>query len=284
MKKLKITTTLLASLTLAAGISSAKEEEFPAMVPQQGAMTADQAPETNMAFGPNQVWTSIGAPEFMPRSGSVVPTMFGNGYVQPGQKGAGIYWAQINLPNGAEVKSVYMPLYDNDANSYVTFWLYGVQAYSPTYPPYILGDSTPESKIFGTGSTGTTETPGYINISVTPSEPMVIHEYGDFDGDGSGNTYFNITVLTSVDANASTSDIRFFGAAVGWTRTISPAPATASFNDVPTGHWAFQAIEALANSGITSGCDANNFCPDANLTRAQMAVFLSKALGLHWGI
>ncbi len=51
---------------------------------------------------------------------------------------------------------------------------------------------------------------------------------------------------------------------------------------MPTGHWAFQHIEALAASGITAGCSATEYCPDAPLTRAQMAVFLAKALGLHW--
>ena len=30
------------------------------------------------------------------------------------------------------------------------------------------------------------------------------------------------------------------------------------------------------------GCGSGNYCPDANLTRGQMAVFLSKAMGLHF--
>ena len=64
--------------------------------------------------------------------------------------------------------------------------------------------------------------------------------------------------------------------------TVSPAPATATFNDVPTNHPFFQYVEALASSGITAGCGNGNFCPDQPLTRGQMAVFLSKALGLNW--
>jgi hypothetical protein len=68
-----------------------------------------------------------------------------------------------------------------------------------------------------------------------------------------------------------------------WRRQISPAPATATFGDVPTSHPFFQHIEALAASEITGGCDAENFCPNAPVTRGQMAVFLAKALGLHWG-
>ncbi len=69
-----------------------------------------------------------------------------------------------------------------------------------------------------------------------------------------------------------------------WKRSVSPAPATASFNDVPVTHPLFQYVEALKTSGITGGCSASPplFCPSSPVTRGQMAVFLSKALGLHW--
>ena len=40
-------------------------------------------------------------------------------------------------------------------------------------------------------------------------------------------------------------------------------------------------IEALAASGITSGCGGGNFCPNDVVTRAQVAKFLANALGLH---
>jgi len=61
---------------------------------------------------------------------------------------------------------------------------------------------------------------------------------------------------------------------------VSPAPPSATFNDVPTSHPFFQFIEALYASGITAGCGGGNYCPDAALTRGQMAVYLAKALGL----
>ena len=63
---------------------------------------------------------------------------------------------------------------------------------------------------------------------------------------------------------------------------VSPAPAVATFSDVPPSHHFFRFIEALALSGITSGCGGGNFCPDVPLTRGQMAVFLSLGLGLHF--
>ncbi len=69
---------------------------------------------------------------------------------------------------------------------------------------------------------------------------------------------------------------------VHWHRTVSPAPASPTFGDVPMNDIGFQYIEALAASGITGGCGGGNYCPDASLTRRQMAIFLAKALGLHW--
>jgi hypothetical protein len=63
---------------------------------------------------------------------------------------------------------------------------------------------------------------------------------------------------------------------------VSPAPVTATFTDVPTTHPQFRYVEALHAAGITGGCGGGNYCPDSPLTRGQMAVFLSVALGLQW--
>jgi hypothetical protein len=66
------------------------------------------------------------------------------------------------------------------------------------------------------------------------------------------------------------------------TLPVSPPPGTATFNDVPTTDPAFKFIEALYNSGITSGCQTSPplYCPDNTITRREMAVFLAVALGL----
>ena len=76
--------------------------------------------------------------------------------------------------------------------------------------------------------------------------------------------------------------VRFGGVEVWWYTVVSPAPAMPTFNDVPTDHPFYQYIEALYTSGITGGCGSGNYCPDNPVTRGQMAVFLSKALGLAW--
>jgi hypothetical protein len=60
----------------------------------------------------------------------------------------------------------------------------------------------------------------------------------------------------------------------------SPPSASGVFNDVPLNHWAVHWIEQLAAEGITSGCGNNNYCPNAVVTRDQMAVFLVRTFGL----
>jgi hypothetical protein len=69
---------------------------------------------------------------------------------------------------------------------------------------------------------------------------------------------------------------------IWWRRAVSDPPAVPTFNDVPTSDFGYQYIEALNASGITGGCAPTSFCPDSPVTRRQMAIFLSKALGLHW--
>jgi len=62
--------------------------------------------------------------------------------------------------------------------------------------------------------------------------------------------------------------------------SYSPPDATGVFTDVPVGYWADKWIEQLASEGITSGCGTGLYCPDADVTRAQMAVFLVKTFNL----
>jgi hypothetical protein len=58
-------------------------------------------------------------------------------------------------------------------------------------------------------------------------------------------------------------------------------PSTANgtiFLDVPSNYWAAPWIEAFAQEGITAGCSSENYCPDGIVTRAQMSVFLLRAI------
>ena len=58
-----------------------------------------------------------------------------------------------------------------------------------------------------------------------------------------------------------------------------PPPATGTvFLDVPAGRVRRRLDRGARALGVTAGCGGGNYCPDAPVTRAQMAVFLLKTL------
>lgn len=63
-------------------------------------------------------------------------------------------------------------------------------------------------------------------------------------------------------------------------------PTHGHFNDVPAApmHWAFHQIEAMLRLGITGGCSAAPplYCPNASVTRGQMAKFICLTAGKTW--
>ena len=58
---------------------------------------------------------------------------------------------------------------------------------------------------------------------------------------------------------------------------VPPAATGAVFSDVHANAFAAAWIEELKAEGITSGCGGGRYCPNAIVTRAQMAVFLLRA-------
>jgi hypothetical protein len=167
-------------------------------------------------------------------------------------------YAGLFLPAGALVSSVELEACDTDANdpgNDVTATLYqsGKLESSLTVVTAIATD----------GSPGCTTLP----VGLAPWHPI----------DNVNNTYF-----VKVDIIGGTVATRFQAVRVHYYLQVSPAPATASFTDVPLGSSFFQFVEALAASKITAGCGGGLFCPDHFVTRGQLAVFLSKALGLSF--
>ena len=57
-------------------------------------------------------------------------------------------------------------------------------------------------------------------------------------------------------------------------------PTAATFIDVPADAWFAPFVEALRLAGITTGCAVDRFCPEAAVTREQMALFLARAFQL----
>jgi hypothetical protein len=118
--------------------------------------------------------------------------------------------------------------------------------------------------------TGGPETPGCGNFTETFATPVTV---------ANENAGYFIDVQ---QGGATDGSVRFMAVRVRYRLQVSPSPGSATFGDVPTSHVYFRAIEALAASGITRGCGGGNFCPNGNVTRGELAVFLARALGLHW--
>ena len=164
-----------------------------------------------------------------------------------------------NIPTGALVFGMQIEACDGNASDRILVDFYEC----PSPADFGLLRATVETGIAATPGCG------FFNAVVDP--PVLIWNFG--------RTY--LFTLEDGDLSTSTS---FRVARLFWSRGISPAPGTATFNDVGKSHWAFQSVEALAASGITKGCPdgPNLFCPDKPVSRAAMAAFLARALGLHW--
>ncbi len=61
---------------------------------------------------------------------------------------------------------------------------------------------------------------------------------------------------------------------------LQTAAVARTFTDVQGNEWYAQAVRALARQGIVEGRQDGSFGPNESVTRAQMAVFLARALGL----
>ena len=53
---------------------------------------------------------------------------------------------------------------------------------------------------------------------------------------------------------------------------------TVLFNDVPASASYYNEVNTFAQLGITAGCGNNNFCPELNVTRDQMAIFIVRSI------
>jgi hypothetical protein len=96
------------------------------------------------------------------------------------------------------------------------------------------------------------------------------------------NSRYGAQLVIRLATAATDGSDSFSGVTIEYQLQVSTAPAMATFPDVPTSDFGFQYVEALVASGITGGCGGGNYCPDSPVTRRQMAIFISKALGLHF--
>jgi len=61
---------------------------------------------------------------------------------------------------------------------------------------------------------------------------------------------------------------------------VPEGPAEATFDDVPTNHWAYRYVEYCVANGVATGYDPVTYAPAVSVTRDQMAVYVARAFGL----
>jgi hypothetical protein len=219
------------------------------------------------AFGLNDDhYVRIGATEFLPDGSQTTYTSTWNPGVPDGYtyrrywagEGYAHFFAWVHAPGGAFLDYVELDDCDNNTTYALTMNVYACDG---------LGrcNSTPIATI---------ETAEGCGGDSATLDPVTVD-----------NLHGEYMLEVVFPAEVIDGSLQLAGAVVGWRYQVSPAPNSATFNDVPTTHPFFQFVEALAASGITAGCQTSPplYCPNAPLTRAQMAAFLSKALGLYWG-
>src|SRR5262245_9551809 len=167
--------------------------------------------------------------------------------------------ASLDLPAGAQLVGLELEGCDTNVAQHVTAYLF--RHASPSGSNFQLGSVT----------TGDPGTPGCAFFGGPANLPA-----GQFV-DNANNNYFVRAELSATDSTTSLGAVRVY-----YKLRVSPGPATATFADVPTSAGIFRFVEALVAAGITGGCGGGNYCPDTPVTRGQMAVFLSSALGLHF--
>ena len=170
--------------------------------------------------------------------------------------GSAGFLAGTHLPQGSRIVSIELESCDTTATGAASVLFFRTAETGP-------------STVLALLNTGTTEIPGCGRSGIDLAIPETVENYA--------NRYMVVAANSTFDGSTTIGAVRIF-----YRLQVSPSPGTATFNDVPTSDPAFQFIEALVASGITAGCGSGNYCPDAPLTRRQMAVFMSKALGLHW--
>jgi hypothetical protein len=231
------------------------------------AMALSTVSAAGQSYGTNDQVLTIGAGSLRDRNG-FPGALHLDGYIYP--SGAGDLLAPLPLPAGAELRQ--LCLYVNDHTS-------GVAAEAAIVAVKLVpgAGGNPQVATVPNSLVSSTSDIGY-GYYCTGNIGYTLQNGTDVDGDGSPD---NVVYYARVSGGGS-DPIGIGAVWLIWGRQVTPAPVSPTFSDVPASDGAFAFVEALASSGITSGCGGGHYCPDATLTRRQMAVFLAKALGLHW--
>jgi S-layer family protein len=221
---------------------------------------SDKLPVAENTYGTSGLtWVTLAPWDFHPQDSSITYGFSGTpklGIYNTG--GFGTFEAGLHLPEGAIVSVIELAACDTN----------------PIPLLYVSAGFTAGLK---TG-VSLNPPPGYAE-TMGPSGCVIVSSTGFSWTVNNDTTYYTVEAHFNGVSDAS---IVLNSVRVGYKLQVSPDPSTATFADVPVGHPFHRFVEALVAAGITAGCGGGNYCPDAPVTRGQMAVFLSAALGLHW--
>ena len=138
------------------------------------------------------------------------------------------------------------------------------------------GSVLPNNPIVGTttSSTGSLAYAGIMNLQAGQAPYTVVGNngsarWGDFFGAAVDPVQGGMWVSGEYAKGTSTW---------GTWNAYYPWATTQEFSDVDTSRSSFAYVNVMKLWGITVGCGNGMYCPDQNITRAQMAVFVIRAL------
>jgi hypothetical protein len=177
--------------------------------------------------------------------------------------GSGRYFAQLTVDPGLVISHITCYFNDDHATDNVRF----------TWQRYIIDLPAGSISSVALDSVSSSGTPGIGFAHLIPQfGPETMHVLV-----GSGGILDPVMNYIAVDL---TPNVTFMGCNAIWRREVPPGPTQANFSDVPSSHPYFKFVEALVETGLTSGCGGGLFCVNSPITRGEMAVFLAAALGL----
>ena len=250
-------TVALIALAVCYAPASAGAQAAPSFPEDLGAVTAEDA----YGVGLQELW--VQGIEFTKTSGNPDLAIGSDHFVHAAGAPSAHYYAPLRLPVGGVITGLVCIVDDTDGSRTTDVILYrDVLSFSDLQiQQYLLGE------VFAPGSSG-----HYVTNTAALN-----HSFQGFFSDVSGDHRASYYLDAYLGDNMG-----LFGCVVYWHRSIAPAPAVATFSDVPVGNTQRQYIEAMAAAGISTGCGGTKYCPDDPVTRGQLAVLLARALGLHW--
>ena len=116
------------------------------------------------------------------------------------------------------------------------------------------------------------------NFSDVPYYHWALHQIDACFAEGVVGGYSDGTYRPAVSVTRDMMAVFISRALAGGDSSVPTGPATATFTDVPTTHWAFKYVEYAADQGVVGGYSDATYRPTITVTRDMMAVFVARAM------